>query len=239
MTDQSQLFRFPYWRRVLSVAGDALIGYWPLWEPSDVVAFDLAGYQRNAAYTAVTLNQPGMGDGSACPSFDGSTSFCNIYSAGFAAAFNNQEVTVLAWCKMPSAALTDGVTRRALNIGADSNNVVRISKPNTNNNLSVSYVAGGTNKVVTKASVTTTDWFHIGLTASKSADQVKMYYNGIQDGSTLTALGVWAGALASTLTVIGAGSTVPAAPWNGWIVHLGVWARALSAAEVAELYRVN
>jgi len=49
------------------------IAYWPMDEQSGTVAVDQSGNGRNGAYTAVTLGQPGMGDGRTAASFDASS----------------------------------------------------------------------------------------------------------------------------------------------------------------------
>ncbi len=55
-----QGFNRQYFRKVLS---HRPIAYWPLWEASGSVAFDLAGNALHGAYTGVTLGQVGVGDG--------------------------------------------------------------------------------------------------------------------------------------------------------------------------------
>ena len=64
------------------------IAYWPLSEASGTTIVDASGNARNGAYTAVTLGQAGIGDGRTSASFDGSTSFGDLYSASLAGAFN-------------------------------------------------------------------------------------------------------------------------------------------------------
>src|SRR3990167_4218733 len=86
-----------YYQRVLNVRPDKLVGYWPMWEPSGAVSYDLSGQGNNGAYTAVTLAQRGMGDGRTCPLFNGSNSMNNVYSAGLNSDFNNQELTLMLW----------------------------------------------------------------------------------------------------------------------------------------------
>lgn len=240
MTDRPQLYRLPYPRRVLSVATDALIGYWPLSEPSGAAAINQSNNRFHGVYTGVELNYPGIGDGLACPLWDGVNDYCNIYSAAFASAFNNQEGTAHIWLKVASGGTwTDSTLRRAMILQADSNNRVRLEKTTSNGRVDVVYSAGGTSKSVAITGLSSLDWHQVVITWSKSADQVKAYLNGVQTGATQTALGTWAGALGSTTTVIGAGSTAPVNAWSGYLAHAAVWTRALTAGEIAELYRVT
>lgn len=239
MTDRPQLYRFPYARRVLSVAADALIAYWPLSEPSGAAAIDQTG-RYHGAYTGVDLNYPGVGDGGSAPFFDGINDFCNIYSAALATAFNGAEGAVSIWMKVSGAGVwTDATLRRLMGLRVDANNQVNLSRSATSNTLLCQYLAGATSKTVSIGSQSSTDWLHLAMTWSKSADQMKVYFQGVQTGATQTGLGTWAGTFNSTRANIGADSTVPATVWSGNLAHAAIWTRALSAGEIAELYRVT
>ena len=211
------------------------IGYWPLAEASGSVALDESGNGRNGAYTGVTLGAAGIGDGRTAATFDGATSFCNVYSASLAAAFNGQEGSFTAWCKVSAAGVwTDGVARRVVLFLVDASNRVGLNKAVANNEVDWLYVAGGTSKTAGITPFSPTGYFHLGLTWSKAADQVIFYVNGAQQGPTVTGLGTFAGALSNTQTVIGSLSTTAAQVWSGQIAHVAVWARPLSAAEMAK-----
>lgn len=213
------------------------IAYWPMDEQSGTVSVDQSGNGRNGAYTAVTLGQPGMGDGRTAASFDGATSFNNIQSVSLAAAFNNQEGTLAAWVKVSAAGVwTDGAARLIIRLAADTNNEVLIDKHTVNNQWLARYVAGGTSKSTAFASGGSLAWNHLAITYSKSGDAVKIYLNGVQQGATLTALGVWAGALASSL--IGAYPPAPTLVFSGTLAHGAVFPSALAAAQVAILAQV-
>lgn len=215
---------------------DALnpIAYWPLAEPSGTTIVDESGNGRNGAYTAVTLGQAGIGDGRTSASFNGTTSYGNIHGASFAGAFNPAEGTAALWLKVSGAGVwTDGTTRRALSLRADASNLIQIQRPATNNLLQVLYNAGGTLEAPTIAT-SSLNWLHIAVTWSKSADQVKIYLNGAQSGATQTGLGIWVGALDSTLTNIGA-TAQPSTVWSGLLAHVAVWNTPLSAAQIATL----
>lgn len=215
----------------------APIAYWPMAEASGSVALDASGNGRNGAYTAVTLAQTGIGDGRTSASFDGATSYNNVYGASFAGAFNPAEGTLALWCKVSGAGVwTDAATRRIASLRADASNLVNLQKDTSNNSITTSYVAGGTTKSVSVAASATT-FFHFACTWSKSADQFKAYVNGAQVGATQTGLGVWTGALSSTLTNIGATSQ-PGNVWSGALAHAVVFARACSAAEVLNMATV-
>lgn len=212
-----------------------LIGFWRMAEPSGSVSLDSSPEGNNGAYTGVTLGAAGIGDGHTAASFDGTTSFNNIYSAGLAADFTPSEFTLALWAKVSGAGVwTDGVSRRLAILTADASNRVFFTKSATNNTLSFNYLAGATN---TNLSVTLSDtaYVHVALTVSKAADAAILYVNGVQSGVTQTGLGVWVGALASTLCCLGAGSTVPVNIYSGFLANGLLYNRALTATEIASL----
>jgi len=212
------------------------IAYWPMAESSGTVMLDASGNGRNGTYTAVTLAQTGIGDGRTSASFDGSTSLGNAFTAGLQGAFNPAEGTSAIWCKVSAAGVwTDGVQRFASLFGVNlSSNYAGIYKRTVSNSFENDYFAGGVAKAVAFTQ-SPTAWFHIAMTWSVAADQVKFYTNGVQQGATLTGLGTWSGALASTRCVIGAGSTAPATVWSGTLAHAVVFASALSPTNIAAL----
>ena len=228
-----------YTQIVQQVAAANLIAYWPMAEASGSVALDASGNGRVGAYTGVTLGASGIGDGRTAASFDGSTSFANIYSVSLAGAFNDQEGTLAAWIRVSGVGVwTDGAQRRIVRLAADANNSVVIFKTTTNNQVSWTYQAGGTSSTRSKASLSSVDWLHVAFTWSKSADEGKAYFNGVQEGLTLSSLGVWAGALASTTTLIGATSQTPGGVWSGTLAHTAIWTTPLSAAQILTLATV-
>ena len=221
-----------YIRKVVDLSP---IAYWPLSEPSGVVANDLMGL-GNGAYSNVTLGQTGIGDGRTSALFNGTTSYCNIYSAALASAFNGAAGTISIWAKVSGAgAWADGIHRVMLRLLADGNNYIDLAKSSAVNTLLVRYNSGAVLESVTPTSFSPTTFFQVALTWNKAADEMKVFVNGIQSGITQTGLGIWAGAPASTTSNIGSSSTTPAAVWAGYIAHPAIWTRALTPAEVATL----
>lgn len=209
------------------------IAYWPMAETGGTVALDASNNGRAGAYTGVTLAQSGIGDGRGAPTFDGAASFNNVFSASFAAAFSGLEGTFAIWAKVSGAGVwTDATVRRLMYVQADANNRAFIQRPASNNTIDCTLIAGSTTKTASFATGAPTIWVHYALTWSKSGDALKGYLNGVQQGATQTGLGTFAGTPQATVTVVGAGSTVPANVWSGSLAHAAVWTRALSAAEV-------
>lgn len=212
------------------------LAFWPLNEASGSVAYDRSGNGFNGAYTGVDLGQAGQG-GQTCVFFGGSGDSLNVYSAGLAGAFSTAAGSIALWAKVNSSSdWTDGSFRNVATFYVDGSNSIQIYKSSTNNRISWSYIAGGTNSQRNKSDASSTGWMHLALTWSKAADQVIAYYNGAQEGVTLTGLGTWAGALSNNFTAIGCLRVATALQvWNGYIQYPAIWTRVLTPLEVAGL----
>jgi hypothetical protein len=151
--------------------------------------------------------------------------------------FNGEEGTALIWGRVSGSGVwSDATARRLLTLGVDASNYVAIYK-HTDNDVYCAYDAAGTLRSQALSIGTPTDWFQVAVTWSKGADEFKAYLNGAQVGSTGTGLGIWSGAIASTLAVVGASSTTPADLWSGLLANVCLWNRALNATQVASLYQ--
>lgn len=223
-----------YKSRVLGTAPANLIAYWPLNEISGTVADNAEGTAaRDGTYTGVALNNSTFTDGGPAGLWDGANDFVNIFTASLTAALNGSEGTIAIWGKVSGVGVwTGGVQRRLFRLLIDGNNQINLTKPTSNNQLSVNYASTGASLTRTIAT-STTGWFHLVITWSKSADEVKAYFGGTQSGATLTGLGVWTGALFSAW--IGANTGVPAQVWDGYLAHAALWTTPLSAAQVLAL----
>ena len=223
-------------KKIQNLFGSSLIGYWPGAEagasplPS---ALDYSGRSFHGAYTGVTLGQPGAGDGNTCPLYDGSTSYMQP-PAGFRTAFTSAEYSFLLWFWPFNVGVwTDAAARVMIRVLVDANNTANIQKSSTNNTLQWQDIAGATVKTVTLATQSFLVPNHLGLTVSRSADQMKAYFNGAQTGATQTGLGTWVGIPIAANTLVGAGSTTPTFITNGYVAHAIVLNRAATPAEVA------
>lgn len=220
------------------VLGYSPIAYWPLWEASGSVAECLVNPLQNGAYTGVTLGQEGIGDGNTCPLFDGLTDFVDIWTATFRNAFSGTEGTAMIWAKVFNVGVwTDGQWRALLNLRADANNTLWFVSTDTNNRLRFRYTAASAIRNRDRDGMTTTDWMVLAITWSVLANEVKFYFNGVQEGAISTS-GVWVGLLDNTRTLIGGHSTTPTNPWHGWLGHCIAFDRALPQPTVLDLATV-
>lgn len=217
----------------------APLAYWSFGDSGGTTALDSSGNNYPAAYKASgepLLAQTGWStDGRTSALFDGSNDYCNVYGASLAAAFNPAEFSFSGWLRVPIAGTwIDATARRFLYWQADTSNRLIFQKSTVNNQLDITYQAGGVARTV-NVSINTTNWFHVLVTVSKSADLLKVYINGIENPTFSNLLGTWAGTLASTVTCLGATNTSGGSPWKGNMQDNAVWTRALVAADAAWL----
>lgn len=226
-----------YITTVLSIQPDHLLGYWSGVEDSGTEAADLSGNDRDGVYSNVLLGQTGIGDTSTAPSYNGTNSHTDLYSASLAAAFNGQEGSTGAWIQMDASIWTTSTARRIVTFQSDTSNRVILQKT-ASNTLSWTYQAGNVTEAFTRT-VATSEWVHIGLTWSKTANQAKMYFNGALV-NTATNLGTYAAVpLDAARTLIGSSAPLStAAVWLGKIAHVPLWDVALTADEMRLLAMV-
>lgn len=190
----------------------------------------------NGTNTSVTQGATGIGDGNTAFSYNGASSYTNIYSSEINSAFSPDAGTLLAWAKVSESGVwSDGTGRRLIVINSSSNNQLLLTKNATSNQLLGLLTFDGISKGVNITS-TTTNWFLLAMTWDKSTNELKVFLDGVQQGTTQTGLGTWSGNLSSTSNVIGAGSTTPSLIWSGNIAHVALWNTALTPTEIAALY---
>lgn len=212
-----------------------MIGYWPLWDSVGYTAEDKSRVNTTGICASVTFEQTGIGDGRTSALFDGTNSYINLYNTWLVSSFDGEEITLSAWLRMTSPAVwSDAATRRAVMFGVDGSNYVHIQKSNTNYRLQFVYSANGTVETINVNNQFHPAWFHVAFTISKDADVVYGYINGVNVGSS-SGLGAWTGSLVSTLCVIGAASTTPTSPWSGYLAHVAIWKKQLTADQVKYL----
>jgi hypothetical protein len=233
-------FAQTYKDKVLGTVPDDLIAYWTLAETSGSTADNAEGTAaRDGTYTGVTLNSSTGPDGQPVGLWDGANDYCDIFSLNFRAAFDGAEGTMLLWAKVSGAGVwTDGSTRNICTLRVNSNNKLGMGRPAGNNHFSYSYASGGTPFVILKEGISETGWMSMAITWSETADEMKAFYNGVQEGSTQTGLGTWAGDLADDRTILGATITTPTSVWSGYLAHAALWSSPLTPAQILELATV-
>lgn len=190
----------------------------------------------NASISGATIAQDAGAFGLAYL-FDGLNDYVNVYSNTLNSFLNPSAGTLLAVVQASGAGVwTDGVSRYLAILGADANNYTLLRKDTTANRLAVYYAAGGIFKGVVDTSLAgSTAMFMLAMTWDKTADEMKMFLNGSQVGTTQTSLGTWVGNLASTTATIGASITTPSNIWSGLIAYPALFRVALTPAQILEI----
>lgn len=166
-------------------------------EAAPSVAYDIGSNNLDGSYNNVVV-EGGYG------TYNGSTSYTDLISAGLIAAFDPEEFSIIS--KQRTSSLvddwTDGNERYCDEFSADANNRFSMFKASSNNTFSWDYVANSVVSSIDKSAITTTDDFVTGASTSLSAGgsgEFSAYYNGAQEGITQVGLGTWAGALSTAL----------------------------------------
>lgn len=221
-----------YTARVLSAARANLVGYWPLSETSGTTAFDANG-NYNGLYGGATVAAATFANGDKAPTFDGA-GYVNVYSAGFAGAFNKAEGTAAFWLKMPTAAQwADATARYFCNFYASATEQVHVI-------LSGGLVygnfkdAGGTHTAY-QESLISTAWVHFGFTWSATTGDFLGYVNGYPMAYQGAGVVGFSSALSASLNVWGALRNNGGSGMKGALAHAAIWSRAFTPSEVLGL----
>ena len=162
--------------------------------------------------------------------------FNNIYSAGLNTDFDGQEGSFVVWAKVSGARVwTNSINNTPLYIRVNDGNRMHVRITSANSRIQWLYRADSTNNLREKTGLSTTDWFVLGMSWSIGGDETIAYYNGVQEGATITSLGTWSGNLASTFCNIGAEVTTPTFVWDGTLAHAAIWKTPLTATQMAAL----
>lgn len=223
------------------VMGTGPIAYWPLDETAGTVARCLVNPAQNGTYSSDVSTWPvgvGIGDGYTALVFDGVNDYVDVFSATLAAALNGDAGTMLAWGQAAAGAWTDAALRTIFYTidTLDSNEYVLVRKSNVNNTMQYRYRSGAALQTVTTAGHADTAFVCWGITWDKTADEVKAWKAGAQDGATQNGLGVWAGGVDTAY--IGSGAGPPNNPWHGGLARVILYDRVLPTAEILNLATV-
>jgi len=209
------------------------LAYWPLNDAAGPQATDVSGNSLHGTYDGVTLGVEGIGDGQTAASFDGINDLVDIYSASLNTLVDMTIGSLFIWAKPVAGILPGGNGfHYPFTIGVDGNNRVILLNADAANTFWFQHNGSAVVDRAVKADYSSTDWNAVGLTWSESADELKGYYNGLQEDATKDTLGSIAGALGSTICVLGSSTNVGADLWEGRLAHAMIWDRVLSDAEI-------
>jgi hypothetical protein len=216
-----------------TILGLSPLAYFKFNDASGTTATDYSGNGLNGVYHGgYTLGAPGCGDGDVAVQLDGvNGSYIDITAVGD--SYDENAGTIFMFAKADSPSIwTDGLAHFLIRFIHASNANIFISKSSLNNSVSGRRSTGVSDNKTVNTTLSASDWFSIALTWSVADNQLKMYVNNAQVGSTVTSINSMAAAFSSAL--VGA-NTVSTSSWLGAISHTAIWARVLSAAEIATL----
>jgi hypothetical protein len=164
-------------------------------------------------------NSAGPVTNTLAPYSDGSGDYGNIGASSV--IFNGAIGAAFVLAKVANAGVwTDGVARSLFDYKVDANNWLQIYKSSSNNIIQC-YAALGGGAKIRNITVSTTDWFLIGMTWKDSANgnSVVAYLNTTPQ-TALTTFGAWSGV--PTILTIGSIDTTPNQSWHGWLAYKAV-----------------
>jgi len=235
------LFGQGYAEKVAGIAKGNLIGFWRLAERSGTTAVNYEGTAaRDGTYSGPTLAAALFLDGQPTPQFDAVNDVVDLYSASLSGAFDGGEGTVLIWAKVRAASVwSDASNRYPFFYQVDANNRVYLQKSSVTDRLDFYYVAGGVTEFRPVSGHSPVGWSCYAISWSKTADEVKCYIDGVQQGATMTGLGTWAGSLDSDKCNIGAiGAASPSGVYDGYLANHALWDAPLTSAQIEVISKV-
>lgn len=175
------------------------------------------------------------------PSFNGSTSHIDIFSSVLQSVYPFSAGSVIMPVKPSAAGIWNSSTRREFyRAYSNASNGFRLRHSNVANTLQVQYTAGGTTLSIDYLfGAEPTDWVWLGATWGDSAngDQLKLYVDGAQVGTTQTGAGAYGSTtLNSSRTLIGRDTTTGSDSWSGNIGRVTIVDRILTDAEMKYLH---
>lgn len=237
---QRKPFRFfgggglSYLQKILVIAPDSLIGYWPGDEASGTAALDRSGNARNGVYSNITLGGVGIGDGLTAPIYNGNNSQAALYSASLAGAWNGETLTLNIWINADD--WTDGVARGIYHYRADSNNQIFVYKATNTGRITISNNIGATGISSANIDGLTAGWHCVTLVIDYPSTQVIVYVDGLLK-SVRTSINQWSGALDATYNWLG--RTTVSSNWLGRLAHHVLWSAVFAPPDVSRAANCN
>lgn len=208
------------------------VAYWRLGETSGTTAADSSGNGRAGTYIGgVTLGQAGaLSDGNKAASFDGVDDVVDVTNAAVRLA---GELTVEAWINPAIVNTGSDSTIARCGIGSDLMWWLALRADGA---LQSGHYDGAAFQIVATAGgvITTGQWRHVVVTRAADGKTYKFYVDGaLVSSSATTTTPVAAGA---QTTQIGKSATQQ---FNGALDEVAIYARALTAAEIADHYALR
>lgn len=210
------------------------MSYWRLGEATGTSAADSAWTNTGSVKAGVTLGAPGAltGDTDSSMSFNGSSGYVSVPNS---AGLNlTGDLTVEAWVQPGPL---DSTTRAVVHKGGTSgypSYQYRVGLTSSNFWRGTVYIGSNNLTVTSPSTASTLGWTHLVMTRSGST--LRLYLNGTSVATTTAS-----GTLNTSTGILAIGRTgsVSVDYFKGSIDEVAVYPTALSAAAIAEHYRVG
>lgn len=187
----------------------------------------------NGDHSNITVGQAGQYRVPVMASYNGTTSYTNIYSAALNTIIPRNEGTIGIVFQMDAVDLADGASRTALTIETTTaTNQLRLLKPAANT-LRIVYRGGGTN-ITLDTSYSSSNIALLAFTWSVSNDLVAGYLNDTQF-DTDTGVNAFTGDLNSAACLIGSLSPAPSNLHKGKLALAFIYNEEKTANEMKRL----
>jgi len=215
-----------------------LVGCWLFNEGTGGKVFDLSGYQNTGTlYNGVSW---GSGKYGSALEFDGSDDY--VRTVGVNPIPSSGDFTIAGWvyCSGKGGGTTDDrMTAFGSCTWVSANKGIALARNPNTDDLTAYWGDGvsGTGKIliVDISSVNNGKWYHVVLIYRSVNTTLNGYVNGLIEGSGVSQ------AYADSGQNFRVGHSADRSPteayWNGRVGSVFIWNRALSAAEIAQLYR--
>lgn len=179
-----------YIQKIIDNYGDDLVLYYPLDEAVGNVCKDVSVNESNTIYDSVLLNAIRHSSGTPAPFFDGINSFVKIPVGVFDNLFNKDDGTFLVWIKFndaddwENAGGTQVICKPRIG-GADQFHM------QIQNGGDIRWRRESQNVSITNTEtppIIDTEWHCLVGTYSVLADELKLFFDGVQLGITQTGL---------------------------------------------------
>lgn len=214
------------------------LGAAEVWMPTHVLSGttipargDVARSGIQQGWALQNTASPIVGDPYLAPYSDGLVDYANLFTSDLASNWNGDEVSLLVLLCWDGTSWNDGVARR-IAFFSTGTNIFTMNKIAAGT-LNFSRIVGAGLQIA-KANPNTGAWSAAILTASVANQRLRAYWNGVQEGSTLTGLNAWSGAL--TTAMLGATTTTPANnAWKGWFGCVAWWKHELDQSAITAI----
>ena len=212
-----------------SMSGNVLLMH--MNEASGTTIVDSSGSGNNGTYNGALLSQNGKLSTSI--GFDGADDSIQIPSSSGDELDITSDLTVSAWLKWKGPSDPPDIYYPRILEKSYQTSYMFSLRPDDATRLSV-WIENGERASTPSGSLSLNEWHHAAFTFDDAANTVKIYIDGIQQGS-----GSYTGSItgSSNDVYIGRYPQSAVAFWNGTMDEVAVWNRSLTAGEILDIYK--